>query len=157
MRRAFLAIPVTDSLASTGRFRAERRRFLESFVTVLEDRQFEVASAGTNERWGEIKLTSAQFTRYDIDAIAKADCLVIVTNERLNHDMYLELGLAAAREIPIVAIVAASTPLTFMAEAMEELGLIKVCRYDSESEASALLDAAMKEVIEELESPAAAG
>jgi nucleoside 2-deoxyribosyltransferase len=146
MKRVFVAMPVSDNLASDGRFRAERRQFFESLVKILEAMGWDVASAGTNENWGAVKLTPIEFTLYDIDALAAADCLVIITNERLNRDMYLEMGLAAARRIPIIAIVPASTKLTYMAIGLEELGLLTVRRYDSEAEAPDLLRSAVSDL-----------
>jgi hypothetical protein len=146
MKRVFVAMPVSDNLASDGRFRPERRRFFESLVDALEDLGWDVSSAGTNENWGAVKLTPVEFTRYDIEAIAAADCLVIVTNERLNRDMYLELGLAVARQIPVVVLIPASTKLTYMGLGLEQLGLLAVHRYDSEAEAPAILRAAVADL-----------
>jgi nucleoside 2-deoxyribosyltransferase len=148
MRRVFLAMPVSDNLASDGRFRTERRTFFESFVSVAEEMGLQVSSAGTNEDWGAVKLSPAEFTSYDLDSIAKADCLVVVTNERLNRDMYLEMGLAAARDIPIVVVIAASTKLTYMGLGLEQLGVLEVLRYDSDVEAPGLLRDALARLLE---------
>jgi nucleoside 2-deoxyribosyltransferase len=133
--KAFLAMPVSDNLASNGAFRPERRAFFERFVHVLTERDIQVASAGTNEDWGAIKLSPRQFTHYDIESIGAADLLVVVTNERLNRDMYLEVGLAVARQLPVIFVIPASTKLTYMALGMEELGAIRVYRYESDAEA----------------------
>lgn len=155
MIRVFMAMPVSDNLASDGRFRIERRAFFESFVRVVEEMGAEVMSAGTNENWGAVKLSPREFTLYDLASIAKAHCLVVVTNERLNRDMYLEIGLAAARNIPIVAVVAASTKLTYMALGLEQLGLLSVHRYDSDAEAPEALRRAMGPVLDAISRPVA--
>jgi nucleoside 2-deoxyribosyltransferase len=147
MRAVFLAMPVSDNLAGDGRFRPERRAFFESFVHVLEELGLEVLSAGTNEDWGAVKLTPPEFTAYDVDSIARADLLVVVTNERLNRDMYLETGLALARGIPAVFVIPASTKLTYMGIGLEELGAIEVHRYDAEANAPGLLRAALQRVL----------
>lgn len=135
MTSAFLAMPVSDNLASDGRFRPERREFFEGIVDAIQDMGVEVLSAGTNEDWGAIKLSPSEFTRYDLDSIAGADALVVITNERLNRDMYLETGLAVSRGIPVIFVVPASTKLTFMALGMEKLDVIEVHRYDSDADA----------------------
>jgi nucleoside 2-deoxyribosyltransferase len=143
MKSAFLAIPVTDSLSSNGEFRTERRLFFSAFITVLHECGVEVMSAATHESWGRVKLTPREFTAYDVESLLKADALIVVTNERLNRDMYLELGLAVARGIPVILIIAASTRLTYMALGMEELGMIEVHRYDADADAPNLLRDAM--------------
>jgi len=143
MKSVFLAMPVSDNLGSDGRFRPERRSFFESFVRVLRDLGLDVMSAGTNEDWGALQLKPSEFTRYDLDAIAKAEALVVVTNERLNRDMYLETGLAVARGIPVIFVVASSTKLTYMGLGLEELGVIHVTRYDADADAPRLLREAL--------------
>jgi len=140
-------MPVSDNLASDGRFRPERELFFSNLVEVIKALGLEVASAGTNEQWGAIKLAPAEFTKYDLQSIAEADCLVVVTNERLNRDMYLEIGLAAARQIPILAVLPASTKLTYMALGMETLGLIDVRRYDAEADAQRLIEEGLRAAI----------
>jgi nucleoside 2-deoxyribosyltransferase len=146
MKIAFCAMPVTDNLDSYGYFRPERRAFFSELVAVIENAGYEVLSAGTNERWGEVKLMPVEFTEFDVEAILRADLFVMVTNERLNRDMYLELGVAVARGIPIVALMAASTKLTYMGMGLTELNRMKVARYDSDAEAPELLAKLLAEV-----------
>ena len=143
MRSVFLAMPVSDNLASDGRFRPERRQFFEGIVHAIHSTSVHVLSAGTNEDWGAIRLSPSEFTRYDLDSIATADALVVVTNERLNRDMYLETGLALGRGIPVIFVIPASTHLTFMALGMEKLGVIEVHRYDADADAAQLVGEAL--------------
>lgn len=146
MKIAFCAMPVTDNLDSYGYFRPERRAFFSALVDVIEDAGYEVLSAGTNERWGEVKLMPVEFTEFDVEAILRADVFVMVTNERLNRDMYLELGVAVARGIPIVAVMAASTKLTYMGMGLTELNRMRVERFDADAEAPEMLAKLLAEV-----------
>lgn len=146
MKSVFLALPVSDSLADDGTFRVERRQFFEGFVSVLNELGLDVMSAGTHEQWGAVKLSPTQFTRYDVESLLEVDALVVVTNERLNRDMYLETGIALARAIPIVFVVPASTKLTFMGLGLEEMGMIEVRRYNSEADAVGMLRDAIAQV-----------
>ena len=147
MRSAFVAMPVSDNLASDGRFRPERKAFFEPLIHVLEELGLKVMSAGTNEQWGAVKLAVGKFTKYDLDSIATADLLIVVTNERLNRDMYLETGLARGRGIPAIFLMPASTKLTYMALGMEELGDIEVYRYDAAADAPQILREAVVKLL----------
>lgn len=139
-------MPVTDNLDSAGRFRPERKEFFKAFADELALAGFEVLSAGTNEDWGNIKLATAEFTKYDVDSLMVADLLVVVTNERLNRDIYLELGIALGRQLPVIVVMAASTKLTFMGLGLEELGTIEVRRFDSDQEALPLMRSALEKI-----------
>lgn len=150
MKKVFLAMPVSDNLDSRGEFRPERRKLFGSVVDVLAGLGLEVLSAGTHEDWGRIRLTPKEFTAYDIESLMQCDLLVVVTNERLNRDMYLETGIAVARRVPILFFVPASTKLTYMGLGMEELGLITVSKYDAESELPSLVEAVVGRALEEL-------
>jgi hypothetical protein len=136
-------MPVSDNLDSHFLFRPERRQFFEGIVRTVEERGIKVLCAGTNEQWGAVRLKPVEFTKYDLDSLLACDILVVVTNERLNRDMYLETGIAVARGIPIFFFVPASTKLTYMGLGMEELGIIKVFRYDSDAEVEDLVRVAL--------------
>lgn len=143
MKKAFVAMPVSDNLDSRGEFRPERKAFFSAMVDVLVAQGIDVMSAGTNEQWGKVKLEPVQFTEYDVQSLMAVDLLVVVTNERLNRDMYLEIGIAVARGIPIILIAPASTKHTFMGLGLVELGLLLEFRFDAEQEAPEMLKKAL--------------
>ena len=139
-KTVFVAMPVSDNLDSNGVFRPERKAFFGGVVDRIIEAGFAVLSAGTNEQWGAVKLKPIEFTKYDIDSLMVCDALIVVTNERLNRDMYLETGIAVARGIPILFFIPASTKLTYMGIGLEELGIAKVFRFDSDAEGLALVN-----------------
>ena len=138
-KKIFLSMPVSDNLASDGTFRPARKVFYESIIETLENLGLEVACAALNEDWGKIKLPPVEFTDYDLRAIMQSELLVLVTSERLTRDMYLEIGMAIAVNLPIFLFIPASTHVTFMLEGLTELKKVKIKRYDAEADVPNLI------------------
>ena len=146
----FLSMPISDNLAKDGTFRPEKRVFYGKVIEVLEDIGLKVECAALNEDWGNISLPTIEFTAYDLEAISRSDLLVLVTSERLTRDMYLEVGLTLARDLPVLFCIPASAHVTFMIQGLEEMGKIQTVKYDSEADVPELLRASLLPILEEL-------
>jgi nucleoside 2-deoxyribosyltransferase len=140
--RAFLAHPVSDYQGSDGVYRPEKQQFLSSVISSLQSLGIVVECAALNEDYGRIKLEPREFTQYDVDAIKRSDMLILVTSERITRDMYLEVGIAYALELPVFMFIPASAyrrHVTYMILGFEEQGSVKLYPYDSEAEVPKLI------------------
>lgn len=132
-------------------FKPDRRRFYEQLLETIRGFGFEVASAVTNEDWGNIELSIPEFTRYDVEQIQSSDVLIVASGEGLSRDIYLEIGLAVSTGVPVVVLIPTNTPQTFMLQGLAELGLVHVHTWNSESEAHEILNQVMLRVVGELQ------
>jgi predicted kinase/nucleoside 2-deoxyribosyltransferase len=132
-RRVFLAMPVTENLGSAG-FRSDKRAFYQSIHAALGLAGFNVASAAVNEDYGRVQLPPAVFTRYDVDEIARADCLLVTTTTSASPDIYLEVGLAVGAGKPVGLVLPVRGRLTAMMRGMVELGEVRLVQATADSE-----------------------
>ena len=135
----FLSHLVSDYLADNGQFRPEKRQFVAEAIGALQEVGYAVECAALHEDYGAVKLLPVEFTAYDLAAIARCSLFVLITAERVSADMYLEVGLAAALGLPIVVFIPASARLTYMLHGLEELGRVRVVRFNAEGDLPALI------------------
>jgi hypothetical protein len=141
MKKIFLGHPVTDWTSSDGEFRPSRKALVRRVITTLRDLEFEVMCAAVNEDYGAVDISPSEFTRYDVESLETADAFILMTTERLTRDMYLETGIALARDIPIFFFVPASTRVTYMIHGLVDMNRISITQYDAESELPDLIRA----------------
>ena len=146
----FLSIPVSENFNSGGTFRRERRKFYETCIGAMQRCGVRIESAALNEDWGAIKLKTVEFTKYDLEAIDRSDGLVVLTNTRLSSDIYLEIGYAAARGLPVLLIAPFGIRLTYMLAGMEELEKLTHLQFDSEDDVVELIDTTVSAWLKDL-------
>lgn len=129
--RIFLAMPVTENIGHSG-FRPDKRRFYTSIHDALQFGGFRVASAAVNEEYGTVSLEPQVFTRYDLDSIQAADCLVVATPSTLSPDVYLEIGLAHGAGKPVGMILPARGRFTAMMRGLVDLGVVHRKEFDED-------------------------
>jgi hypothetical protein len=136
--KIFFSLPFTVNFDETGKFKLDRRKFYGDIISFLQQ-SHEVYSAPTNENWGEIKLATVEFTKYDIESIEQCDCMIVVCSERLSRDIYLEIGIALGLNKPVYMIIPEQTPVTYMILGSVLLGKLEIFRYQEESEALSIV------------------
>lgn len=149
--KAFLAHPVSDFQSSDGSYRPEKEQFLSAVIEAIQHLGIEVHCAATNEDYGRIKLEPEEFTRYDVDSIRNSELFLLVTSERVTRDMYLELGIAYAKSIPIFLFVPASAyrrHVTYMLLGFEAAGEISITSFDSEGDVPGLVQESVGKFLE---------
>ncbi len=144
--QVFLSIPITENMAD-GKFRDDRRLYIEGIIQSLRTLGAEVASAVLNEDWGKRPLTPPVFTAYDIQAIRDCDLLVVVVPERVSRDIYLEIGLAVAWGHPVWIFAAQTTRWTYMVEGMRDIGHVHLVRYEAEAQVPELIATTLANMI----------
>ncbi len=123
-RSAFLAMPVTEFL-SNGGFRADKRRFFELVHAALGLTGLAVKSAAVNEDYGTIVMEAPDYTRYDIDELLAADCLLIGTTSAMSPDIYLEIGTAIGAGKPVGLVHPQRGGMTGMMRGLVQLGVVR--------------------------------
>ncbi|MEQ9411559.1 MAG: hypothetical protein RIK87_27845 [Fuerstiella sp.] len=141
--RAFLSLPITVNLGDDGIFRDDRREFYAGMIRAMEAHQIEVVSAVLNEDWGRVQLPVEEFTRFDVDEILAADLLVVVSSEGLSRDIYLEIGIAVGKGVPVFVFVPQNTRQTYMLQGLRTMNLVRVLDYTDEQQAVSVLDQAL--------------
>lgn len=134
MEKVFLGHPVTDWTSANGEFRPSRKALVRDVIETLRDLEFDVMCAAVNEDYGAADISPSEFTRYDVESLEEADAFVLMTTERLTRDMYLETGIALARNIPIFFFVPASARVTYMIHGLVDMDRISITQYDAESQ-----------------------
>jgi nucleoside 2-deoxyribosyltransferase len=119
-----MAMPITEFLTETG-FRADKRRFFELVHAALGMTGLRVESAAVNEAYGEINLEPREYTKYDIEEIRSADCLIVATTSNMSPDIYLEVGLALGAGKPVGMAIPQRGGMTGMMRGLIELGHIE--------------------------------
>ena len=130
-KKIFLAMPITENIGTDG-FRTDKRRFYGDIHAALYFAGFQVASAAVSENYGEQTLTPAAFTRYDIDQIEAADCLVAATTTTPSSDIYFEIGLALGAGKPVGLLLPARGRTTAMMRGLSKLGVVKRGYFESD-------------------------
>jgi hypothetical protein len=141
--KAFLSLPLTVNFDDNHVFREDRRLFYSACLDAIWSAGYEVKSPVINEDWGHIQLSVEEFVKYDHDAIVESDLLIVVSSERLSRDIYLEIGLAVGREIPVIVFVLSGTRRTFMLQGLQHDDKIRVVEYSTEAEAPSLIRATL--------------
>jgi protein phosphatase len=124
-RSVFLAMPVTEFISSESGFRADKRKLFELVHAALGLTGVTVASAAVNEDYGAINLEPKVYTRYDIDEILAADCLLVGTTSNMSPDIYLEAGVAIGAGMPVGMVLPQRGGMTGMMRGLIELGIIR--------------------------------
>ena len=137
--KAFLSLPLTVNFTEDRVFKADRKEFYSSVISAITSCGYEVVSAVLNENWGRIVLPVKEFTRFDHDEIVSSAALIVVSSEGLSRDIYLEIGIAVGRGIPVFIFVSTETRQTYMLQGLHQLCKVQVDCYANELHAPELI------------------
>jgi hypothetical protein len=143
----FVSLPITENLASDGTFRPERESAYGAVFGELANYDMFVESAALHEDWGRIEISPEEFTRYDFEALQRADALLAVTCTALTRDIYLELGFAAARGLRLLIVVPSRCRITYMITGLVDRGQAIVRRFESESQLAEIVNEEMPKLL----------
>jgi predicted kinase len=131
--RVFLALPVTEFMGQCG-FRRDRRELCERIHAAFELAGATASSAALNEGYGTVRLSPVEYSRYDIEAILEADCVLACSTSTLSPDTYLEIGAAVGSRKPVGVVLPARSHRSGMLRGLIEAGSVMSATFELDAE-----------------------